>query len=52
MRLREVSQVRLDTYDENEWWDVSRTINPGLTREEFDQIWLEFLQFKRMKELH
>jgi hypothetical protein len=34
--------TRLDEYDQLEWWDVARRINPDLTWEQFDADWQEF----------
>lgn len=33
--------------DQEEWWDVSRQVMPGLTRDAFDEMWADFQACKR-----
>ena len=42
----EPGAVRLDEYDRDEWFDICRSLAPGLSREEFDGIWEEFQREK------
>jgi hypothetical protein len=43
--------VSLDEYDQLEWWDVARRINPDLTWEQFELDWDEFVRLKQTKEV-
>ena len=38
----EVSDTRLDEYDQIEWWDVARRLHPTMTWEQFQRDWEEF----------
>lgn len=33
-------------FDEDEWFDLARTFKPELTREEFSEMWKEFVRLK------
>lgn len=46
-----MSDIRLDEYDREEWYDVARRLKP-LTREEFDEMWAEFCAMKDAKALN
>lgn len=39
-------EVRLDEFDEVEWFDICRKIKPDLTQEEFDAMWDSFQERK------
>jgi len=52
--MRESSEepnVRLDSFDQEEWWEVARILAPSMTREAFDLAWYEFQELKRKKAL-
>lgn len=36
----------LNLYDKTEWWDVVRVLKPGLTVEEYEEMWEEFRELK------
>lgn len=36
----------LNEYDKAEWFDVARKLSPGLTEDEYDQMWQRFVQAK------
>ncbi len=38
-------------FDKVEWWDMCRRVKPHLTWEEYEELWDEFLEFKRWKKL-
>ncbi len=38
--------TRLDEFDKVEWRDVCRRINPALTDEEFERMWIDFQKAK------
>jgi hypothetical protein len=38
--------TRLDEYDQLEWWDVARQVNPRMTWEQFEADWAEFTRVK------
>jgi hypothetical protein len=39
--------------DKIEWWDVCRAVRPGLTWEEFEELWDGFERYKETKtEIH
>jgi len=42
--------VRLDELDKIEMWDLARVLRPGITEEEFNQMWSDFQQKKREHE--
>lgn len=44
-------EVRLDEFDQDEWWDVCREVRPDITREEFDRMWEDFVAEKERKKL-
>lgn len=46
------NDVRLNEYDADEWFDLMRSLKPGLTREQFDVLWKEFCELKRAKQLN
>lgn len=46
----ETDDARLNEFDADEWFDVCRRIRPDLTREEFDEKWLEFIAAKRRRQ--
>jgi hypothetical protein len=37
----------LNEYDQVEWWDVGRRLNPDLTWEHFEADWDEFVRMKQ-----
>ena len=39
-------QTRMDEFDKIEWFDVVRKLKPGLTQEEYDQMWDDYLKAK------
>lgn len=45
-------ETRLDELDENEAWDIARLLVPGISREQFDADWAEFLALKAAKRLN
>ena len=47
-----MNDVRLDEFDKDEWRDVARILCPGLTDEQFDVMWEEFIAMKYGKTLH
>lgn len=44
--------VKLNEMDSDEWFDVCRSFKPGLTREDFDAMWAEFQELKRLHALN
>jgi hypothetical protein len=40
------AEVRLNELDKDEMWDVARVLKPGVTREEFEEMWAEFCEMK------
>jgi hypothetical protein len=36
--------VRLDEYDKVEWFDVCRRLQPGLTWDEYEDIWRDYVE--------
>lgn len=45
----------LGELDQDEWWDICRRAAPGLTREQFDEMWADFQARKadgRLKPAH
>ena len=38
--------ARLDEFDQLEWWDVARKIDPEMTWERFERDWDEFVRMK------
>ena len=40
---------RLDEFTKEEWFDVARRLKHGLTLEEYDEMWSEFVQYKERK---
>lgn len=50
------SLPRLDEYSKEEWFDVARSLKPGLSDEEYDRMWLDFCAMKaeheRKRALH
>jgi hypothetical protein len=44
--------TRLDEYDHVEWWDICRRLRPDVTEEEFAEMWAEYLEIKRQREMH
>jgi hypothetical protein len=47
----EIPNVRLDEFDKDEWWDVARMARPELTREQYDEMWDDFLEMKKKRRL-
>lgn len=47
--------VRLDEFDKEEWWDVMREavriLGGSITRDEFEDYWIEFCAMKQSKSL-
>jgi hypothetical protein len=41
-----MEEVRLDEFSKDEWYDICRRVQPGLTREDFDRMWDHFVQWK------
>lgn len=39
--------VRLDEFDKDEWFDVARRLKPGLSREDYEGMWEDFMAAKR-----
>ena len=39
--IAEPPETRLDRLDKEEFWDVARIACPDLTREKFEDLWLE-----------
>lgn len=39
-------EVRLDEYDEDEWFNIMHPLKPQISREEFHAMWLEFMERK------
>lgn len=42
--------AKLNELSKEEMWDVARKLRPEMTREEFDESWERFVEFKRLKE--
>lgn len=42
---------RLDEFTKEEWWDVAKKLKPGLTEEEYDDMWDRFQEAKRQGSL-
>ncbi len=38
--------MKLNEYTKDEWFDIVRRINPSLTREQYDVMWEEFIDYK------
>ncbi len=36
--------TRLNEYDKTEWQDIAKKMVPGLLNEQYDEMWLNFLQ--------
>ena len=45
-----MSETRLYEYDKVEWFDLARTLNPGLTETEYDEMWARFVEAKQEHE--
>jgi hypothetical protein len=43
---------RLDEYTKDEWRTVAKYLVPNLTDEQYDVMWDEFVEMKRMKGLN
>jgi hypothetical protein len=43
-----VPDTRLDEYDQLEWWEVARLINPAMAWEDFARDWDEFVRNLRI----
>lgn len=41
-----MTEARLDEFDKVEWFDVARRLKPGLTDDEYEEMWNEFLRVK------
>ena len=41
-----MTDVRLNEYDKEEFWDICRIVNPSITREWYDKFWDEFQDAK------
>ncbi|WP_162600832.1 hypothetical protein [Paraburkholderia sp. C35] len=52
MTQTDAEQARLNEYDANEWFDVVRSFRPDMTREQFDVMWADFQEQKRLRALH
>jgi len=50
--MGDTDDTRLNEYDADEWFDLARSLNPNLTRDQFDKQWQEFVELKRMKQLN
>lgn len=37
-----MSEPRLDQFDQDEWFDLCRSLRPGITREQFEEVWERF----------
>ena len=40
------------TFDKIEWYDICRKLRPGLTWDDYEVIWQDFLDHMRRRELH
>lgn len=43
---------RLDEYTKDEWRAVAKHLVPNLTDEQYDVMWDEFVEFKRLRALN
>lgn len=43
---------KLNEFTKTEWYDVAKHLVPDLTPEEYDIMWDEFVEMKRMKGLN
>jgi hypothetical protein len=37
---------KLNEHDKTEWFDIAKTLRPGLTESEYDAMWARFQQAK------
>lgn len=44
--------THLDEYDRTEWWDVCKKLRPDISEEEFNEMWEEFVEVTRRREMH
>jgi hypothetical protein len=42
---------QINHLDKEEWWDVARSIDPTISRQQFEADWAEFLKMKAAKQL-
>jgi hypothetical protein len=40
--VQAIADERMNEYDSDEWYDVCKSIQPSLTREQFDDVWADF----------
>ena len=43
---------RLDELDKDEWFSDCLRSKPSITAQEFETIWLEFIEYQRFKSLN
>lgn len=43
--------TKLNLLSKDEWRDVTRSVRPSWTDEQFEECWAEFCEMKRWKEL-
>jgi len=41
-----MDDARLYEFDQDEWWDVCRSLRPELTRDEYEIMWDDFIAWK------
>lgn len=39
--------IQLNEYDKLEWLDVAKVLKPSLTNKEYEEMWEEFVAFKK-----
>lgn len=39
----------LNEFDKDEWLDIARVLRPDITEDEFEDMWAEFCEMKRMR---
>lgn len=42
--------MRLDEFTKDEWFSVARVLKPGLSREEYEKMWADFVKEKAAHE--
>lgn len=44
--------MKLTEYNKIEWRSVVKKLKPGLTDEEYDRMWQDFVRVKAIKRMH
>lgn len=47
----ERNEAALNEMDRDEWRDLCRTLRPNLSDADFDEMWIQFAEFKSRKYL-